>query len=177
MLNYNQHLPLIQKHYWHSSAHILGSAIEKVFPEALLTHGPAIKEGFFYDFYSPENKVVSQEDYAHLLKHIKSIVDQKHLFERLEVTKEEALDLFSYNRFKTELIAKKIPDGAKTSVYRIGDFVDLCTGPHIPHTGHAAAFDITKHSGAYWLGDSNNASLQRIYGISFPKKDMLEKHR
>ena len=90
---------------------------------------------------------------------IKEIVEAKLLFERLEISKEEALDLFSYNKFKTELITKKIPEGAMTSVYKIGDFVDLCTGPHIPHTGLAPAFDIIKHSGAYWLGDASNHSL------------------
>ncbi len=137
----------------------MGSAIEKMYPEALLTHGPAIKEGFFYDFYSPSGQVISQEDYNHILKYVKSIVDAKHIFERLELTKDEALDLFSYNQFKTELISKKIPEGSMTSVYKIGDFVDLCTGPHIPHTGLAPAFDLLKHSGAYWLGDNKNPSL------------------
>ena len=90
---------------------------------------------------------------------IKKIVKAKHRFERLELSKEEALDLFSYNRFKTYLIDQKVPDEGMTSVYKVGDFIDLCTGPHLPHTGHARAFKLMKNSATYWLGDSNNDSL------------------
>ena len=90
---------------------------------------------------------------------IKRIIKQKHSFERLELTKEEALDLFSYNRFKTYLIDTKVPADGMTSAYRVGDFVDLCTGPHLPQTGHARAFKLMKNSGAYWLGDSSQDSL------------------
>ena len=84
------------------------------------------------------------------------------------VTKEEALELFSYNKFKSYLIDSKIPQGSNTSVYKLGDFIDLCTGPHIPDTSYVKAMAILKHSAAYWLGDSNKEGLQRIYGISFP---------
>ena len=107
---------------------------------------------------------------------MKKIIKQKYRFERLELTKEEALDLFSYNRFKTYLIDTKVPDGGLTSAYRVGDFVDLCMGPHLPHTGFVKSFKLLKNSGAYWLGDSNQESLQRIYGISFNQKDQLKEY-
>jgi threonyl-tRNA synthetase len=101
---------------------------------------------------------------------IKKIVKAKHRYERLLLSKEEALDLFSYNRFKTHLIENKIPDGSMTSIYKIGDFIDLCTGPHLSHTGQAKGFAITKHSASYWLGDAKKDHLQRVYGVSFPDK-------
>ena len=81
--------------------------------------------------------------------------------------------MFEYNKFKTELIQKKVSDDQIVSVFKMGDFVDLCTGPHIPSTKYAQAFKITKNSQAYWLGDSQRESLQRVYGVSFPKKEML----
>ena len=140
--------------FWHSSAHILGSAIEHTFNDSLLTVGPPTKDGFFYDFYSPQGKVVQESDYQKLDHHIKELIKAKHRYERLLISKEEALDLFSYNRFKTYLIETKVPNDAMTSVYKIGDFIDLCTGPHIQHTGLAKGFAITKHSAAYWLGDA-----------------------
>jgi threonyl-tRNA synthetase len=166
--------PVAQSAFWHSSAHILGYAIEQVYENSLLTIGPSIKDGFFYDF---EGAIVrGEEDYKNLEKSIKGIINKNYEFERLLLTKEQALDMFSYNRFKVELISKKVPDGDFTSVYKIGDFIDLCTGPHIPSTKHAQAFKIMKHSQAYWLGDSNRDSLQRVYGISFPSKEQLAHH-
>ena len=84
--------------------------------------------------------------------------------------------MFSYNKFKTELIEKKVADDQITSVFRIGDFIDLCTGPHIPSTKHAQAFKILRHSQAYWFGDARRESLQRVYGISFPSKDQLAEY-
>ena len=160
--------------FWHSSAHILGYALEQVYEGAQLTIGPPIKDGFFYDFLPQDNTVVKDEqDYKAIEKAMKTIIGQNYPFEKLLVTKEQALDLFSYNKFKTELIQKKVQDDDITSVFRIGEFIDLCTGPHIPSTKHVKAFKITKHSQAYWLGDANRDSLQRVYGISFPQKTML----
>ena len=105
---------------------------------------------------------------------MKDIIKSKHRYERLIVSKDEALDLFSYNRFKTHLITTKVPDGALTSVYKIGDFIDMCTGPHLHHTGLVKGFAVTKHSAAYWLGDAKLDQLQRIYGVAFPEKAQLE---
>lgn len=97
---------------------------------------------------------MTEKDYPELESRIKEIVKAKSRFERLIVSKEEALDLFSYNSFKTQLIEKKVPEGALTSVYKMGDFIDLCTGPHIPHTGLVKGFALTKHSATNWLGDA-----------------------
>lgn len=126
-----------QMAFRHSSAHVLGSAIEQVYDGALLTTGPAVKDGFFYDFYSPSGEVVrGEDDYSAIEKVAKSIIGKNYPFERLILTKEQALDLFSYNKFKTELILKKVADGQLTSVFKIGEFIDLCTGPHVPSTRH-----------------------------------------
>jgi threonyl-tRNA synthetase len=95
--------------FWHSSAHILGSAIEQVFEEPQLTIGPSVKDGFFYDFYSPSGQVIKgEDDYKKLEKSIKQIIGKNYTFERLYLTKDQALDMFQYNRFKTELIEKKV---------------------------------------------------------------------
>ena len=130
-----------------------------MYGDALLTVGPSTKDGFFYDFFSHEGRVVAESDYTDLDAHIKGIIKAKSRFERLLISKEEALDLFSYNRFKTHRIENKIPNGCMTSVYKIGDFIDLCTGPHIPHTGLVKGFAITKHSASYWLGDAKSDNL------------------
>ena len=101
---------------------------------------------------------------------MKKIIKAKLKFERLELTREEALDMFQHNRFKTHLLETKVQTGGITSVYRIGDFVDLCTGPHLAHTGLVQNVKLLKNSSTYWLGNAANDSLQRIYGISFPEK-------
>lgn len=157
--------------FWHSSAHILGYAIEQLYEDPLLTIGPPTKEGFFYDFCASGNQVVRDSDYKSLEKLIQKIIAQNHNFEKLLLTKREALEMFSYNKFKSELIEKKVGDDQFTSVFKIGEFIDLCTGPHIPSTRYAQAFKVMKHSQAYWLGDSKRESLQRIYGVSFPQKE------
>ncbi|CDW83862.1 threonyl-trna [Stylonychia lemnae] len=141
---------IVQNTLWHSSAHILGAAIEEVYDDSLMTMGPAIKEGFFYDFHTQSK--VTQETYNDLQKNIDQIIKKNHKFERLEISKEEALDL----------------------IYKIGEFIDLCTGPHLSQTGQVKAFKITKHSSAYWLGDQKKESLQRVYGISFLSKDEMK---
>lgn len=102
------------------------------------------------------------------------ISKQKQAFERMVVTKEEALQLFQGNPFKEQIIRTKIPDKARTTVYRCGDLIDLCRGPHVSHTGKVKAFATTRHSASQWLGDTENDSLQRLYGISFPDKKQLK---
>jgi threonyl-tRNA synthetase len=105
---------------------------------------------------------------------VAKIVKEKQKFERLVLTKEEALEMFSGNPFKEQIISTKIPDGTRTTVYRCGNLVDLCRGPHVPNTGRIKAFAATRHSATNWLGDTENDSLQRMYGISFPDKKMLK---
>lgn len=107
-------------------------------------------------------------------KEVQKIAKSKQKFDRLVVTKEEALELFAGNPFKEQIIKTKIPDGTRTTVYKCGDLIDLCRGPHVPHTGRVKAFAATRHSATSWLGDTDNDSLQRMYGISFPDKKMLK---
>ena len=102
------------------------------------------------------------------------IIKQKQKFERMVVTKEEALELFADNPFKVEILTTKVPDGTRTTVYKCGDLIDLCRGPHLTHTGKVKAFAATRHSATYWLGEAENDSLQRMYGISFPDKKQLK---
>ena len=123
-----------QMAYRHSSAHILGYAVENTFEDPLLTIGPSTKDGFFYDFLPSAGKVVQPEDYKLIEKSVKQIIKQNHSFERLLVTKEQALDIFSYNKYKVELIQNKVADNSITSVFKVGDFIDLCTGPHVTNT-------------------------------------------
>jgi threonyl-tRNA synthetase len=113
-----------------------------------------------------EDKSVEQE--------VNKIIKQKQKFERMVVTKDEALELFADNPFKVEILTTKVPNGTRTTVYKCGDLIDLCRGPHVPHTGKVKAFAATRHSATYWLGDAENDSLQRLYGISFPDKKQLK---
>ena len=105
---------------------------------------------------------------------VNKIIKEKQKFERMVITKEEGLELFADNPFKVSIISTKVPDGQRTTVYRCGDLIDLCRGPHVAHTGKVKAFAATRHSATNWLGDTDNDSLQRIYGISFPDKKMLK---
>ena len=136
-----------------------------------LTVGPATEEGFFYDFWLPDNQVVSQNHYSDLESIIKTIIKDKHRFERLELSKEQALDMFSENAFKTRIILDKVAE--QTSVYKVGEFIDLCTGPHLPHTGLVKAFKLMKNSA---IKQEAADSLQRIYGISFPEKAQMTEY-
>lgn len=105
---------------------------------------------------------------------VQKIIKGKQKFERMVVTKEEALELFADNPFKQSILTTKVADGTRTTVYKCGDLIDLCRGPHVTHTGKVKAFATTRHSATNWLGDTDNDSLQRMYGISFPDKKMLK---
>ncbi|MCB1042866.1 MAG: threonine--tRNA ligase [Acidobacteria bacterium] len=155
--------------FWHSSAHILAQAVTRLFPEAKPTIGPPIEQGFFYDF---ADLLVSEEDFDRIEKEIQSILNDNYETHRIEYPSQQvALEEFSNNPFKRELI-ENLEEGL--SAYRQGEFVDLCTGPHIPKVGMAKAFKVLKTSGAYWRGDSANTQLTRIYAISFPDKKLLK---
>ncbi|KAG1752134.1 hypothetical protein EDB19DRAFT_1893055 [Suillus lakei] len=161
--------------FWHSSAHVLGEAAERHYG-CHLCIGPPTDDGFFYEM-AIEDRAVTNADYPALEKLSESAVKDKQKFERLVASKEDLLKMFSYNKYKKHLIETKIPDGTSTTVYRCGPMVDLCIGPHIPHTGKIKAFMVTKNSASYFLGDANNDSLQRIYGISFPDKKQLTEYK
>ena len=154
--------------FWHSSAHLMAQAIVKLFPEAQPTIGPAIENGFYYDF---ANLAISENDFSKIEEEMKAIVQQRLQPERIEFdSTEEALSNFGENPFKKEMI-EQLEEGL--SAYRQGDFIDLCRGPHIPHTGIVQAFKILKTSGAYWRADAEKEQLTRVYGISFPDKKKL----
>ncbi len=154
--------------FWHSSAHLMAQAILRLFPEALPTIGPAIENGFFYDF---ANLTLSEEDFPRIEEEMRKIVKEHIAPERVEYPDmATAKREFQGNPFKLELIEKH---EESLSAYRQGDFIDLCTGPHIPNTSVVQAFKVMKTSGAYWRGNAENAQLTRVYAISFPDKKQL----
>lgn len=163
--------------FWHSSAHVLGEALERLYGSRL-TVGPPLAGGFYYDAYmgdgSNADSTIKEDDYKLVEAEVGKIIKEKQKFERLVVTKDELLELFAGNPFKEQIISTKIPNGARSTVYRCGDLVDLCRGPHIPNTGRIKAFAATRHSATNWLGDTDNDSLQRMYAISFPDKKLLK---
>ncbi|XP_011298382.1 threonine--tRNA ligase, cytoplasmic isoform X2 [Fopius arisanus] len=160
-----------QQVFWHSSAHILGEAMERVYG-GCLCYGPPIENGFYYDMFLGE-KGISNTDFPYLESLYKSIVKDKQPFERLEMKKEDLLEMFKYNEFKVRILNEKVTTPT-TTVYRCGPLIDLCRGPHIRNTGKVKAIKITKNSSTYWEGNANAESLQRIYGISFPDSKQLK---
>ena len=161
--------------FWHSSAHLLGQSLEHNYG-ALLTIGPPVAGGFYYDSYMGEGEGLSESQFGEIEDEFRKSIKRKEKFERLVVTKEEALELFQYSPFKTALIRTKVPDDSRTTVYRNGDLIDLCMGPHVPHTGKIKAFKMLRTSAASWLGDASSDQLQRVYGVSFPTKKLLKTH-
>ncbi|GMF31011.1 unnamed protein product [Phytophthora lilii] len=158
--------------FWHSSAHILGESLETL-KGAHLTIGPPVEGGFYYDSYMG-NETVPESDLSVIEKACQKVVKDKQKFERIVLTKEEALEMFADNVFKTQIISTKIPDGGKTTAYRCGPLIDLCRGPHVPHTGKIKALAVTRASSSHWLGKTTNDTLQRVYGISFPDKNKMK---
>ncbi len=160
--------------YWHSSSHLMAQAVKRLFPEARLTIGPAIEEGFYYDFDLPHP--LNEEDLKKIEEEMQRIIRENLPIQRQILSKEEAKKLFSNQgeTYKIELI-ENIPDDT-VSIYRQGEFVDLCRGPHVPSTGSISAFKLLSVSGAYWRGKETNPMLQRIYGISFDSKDKLNEY-
>lgn len=158
--------------FWHSSAHILGRSLEKNFG-TMLTHGPPLLNGFFYDGYNG-NSSITPNHYIEIQEKMSQLTQQNLPFQKLYVTKEQALDLFQDNPFKVQTIEHKVHRKGMTTIYKCGDFIDLCTGPHINSTNKVKALKILKNSSSYWLGNSQNDMLQRVYGISFPSKKQLD---
>jgi threonyl-tRNA synthetase len=156
----------------HSASHVLAHAVKRVFPKTKLTIGPAVEDGFYYDFDVDEP--FTKDDLKKIEKEMKKIVKEKIAFERLDVPKKEAKDLQKHEPYKLEMMDDLGDE--KFSLYKNGEFVDLCKGPHVPHTGKIKAVKLTKLAGAYWRGDAKNKQLQRVYGVAFPNKDELKSY-
>ncbi len=161
--------------YRHSSTHIMAQAVKECFPSAQLTIGPAIEEGFFYDFAF--ERPFTPEDLEKIEARALEIIKRNLSVSRREFSKGEAIEFFKSRgeSYKVELI-QGFPEGEPVSAYTQGDFVDLCRGPHLPSTGYVKAFKILNSAGAYWRGDERNPMLQRLYGTSFPSKEALQAH-
>lgn len=155
----------------HSSSHVMAQAVKRLYPNVKLAIGPPIQDGFYYDIDVPES--INEEDLKRIEKEMDRIVAQKIPFTREVLTREKAIELFEQlgEGYKVELIREIEED--TVSVYRQGDFVDMCRGPHVPDTGYVKSFKLLHTAGAYWRGDENNKMLQRLYGTSwFDKKDL-----
>jgi len=159
----------------HSTAHLLAQATQQLYPKAQVTIGPVIDNGFYYDF--SYKKGFSEEDLLKIEKKMNAIVKQNLPIQRLEMKREDAIELFKSmgEYYKAEII-ESIPTNEVLSLYKQGDFIDLCRGPHVPSTSKLKVFKLMKLAGAYWRGDSNNEMLQRVYGTAWENKKDLEDH-
>jgi threonyl-tRNA synthetase len=146
----------------HSAAHVMAAAVRRLFPDALFDIGPATDEGFYYDFDLSHR--LSQEDFPAIEEEIRKIIASAYPFERLEMSRDEAAAMFAEQKYKLERLAD-IPEGEVVSVYRCGEYVDLCRGPHVGTTGDVGAVKLVSIAGSYYRGDERNKMLQRIYGI------------
>jgi threonyl-tRNA synthetase len=157
----------------HSTAHLLAQAVKQLFPEAQVTIGPVIKDGFFYDFAF--ERAFTPEDLVAIEAKMKALIKENIPVERSVMPRDEAITFFSDmgEAYKAEII-ESIPSDEALSLYQQGEFIDLCRGPHAPSTGRLGSFKLTKVAGAYWRGDSNNEMLQRIYGTAWPDKKQLK---
>src|SRR6266496_4363134 len=167
----------------HSASHVLATAILKIWPEAQFAAGPPVENGFYYDVDLPHR--ISPEDFEKIEAEMKKEIKANHPFERMEVSRDEALALGKKGRlaaldersepskYKLDII-ENIPPDEEISLYRSGDFIDLCAGPHVMRTGNIGAFKLTSVASAYYKGDEKNPQLQRIYGTAFKNKTEME---
>jgi len=162
--------------FWHSSAHLMAEALEKLYPGIKLGIGPAIENGFYYDVDPGEGRTISEEDLPLIEKTMQELAARKVPYIRETVTKEQALNHYRKlgNEYKVELISDL--DDGQITFYHQGDFTDLCRGPHLPDTGYIKAVKLLSVAGAYWRGNEKNRQLTRIYGISFPKQSLLDEY-
>ena len=161
-----------RKVFWHSTSHVMAQAVQDLFPEVKLAIGPSIEQGFYYDF--DKNEPFTPDDLEKIENKMEQIIKADHPFKRIELSKENAIELFSKRKekYKLELISE-IPE-EQVILYQHDNFVDLCRGPHLPSTGRIKAFKLVNVAGAYWRGKERNPMLQRIYGISYPDSKQLE---
>ncbi len=182
-LNENSNLEILtfdsdiegKKAYWHTTSHIMAQAVKRLFPNTMLAIGPAIDEGFYYDF--DVEKPFTDEDKENIEKEMKKIIKEDLPIEKFTLPRDEAIKLMKEQneKYKVELI-EDLPEDAEISFYKQGEFTDLCAGPHLASTGKIKAVKILSSSSAYWRGDEKRETLQRIYAISFPKASLVEEY-
>ena len=167
--------PHVRHDFRHTASHVMAQAVKRLWPETKLSIGPAIENGFYYDFDSEH--VFTEEDFPKIEKEMKRIVKDNYKLERFELPREEAIKFEEEagEPYKVELI-NDLPEDAVISFYKQGDFTDLCAGPHMESTGQIKAFKLMSVAGAYWRGDSNNKMLQRIYATAFPTQEELDEY-
>lgn len=156
--------------YWHTTSHIMAQAVKRLFPDVKLGIGPSIEKGFYYDFYS--EKTFTPEDLDRIEKEMKKIIRENYKIERIEKTKQEAEEILKDEPFKLELLEEI--EGDTVSFYKQGEFIDLCSGPHLDSTGEVKFFKLLSIAASYWKGDEKRESMQRIYGISFQTEKELK---
>ena len=163
--------------FWHTSAHLLAEALQELYPGIQFGFGPAVENGFFYDVMPKKGDVISENDFPKIEEKMKELAKKNELVVRKEISKADALKEFKANgqEYKCEHIEQDLEDGTITT-YTQGAFTDLCRGPHLVSTGAIKAIKITSVAGAFWRGDAKRDQMTRIYGISFPKKKMLDEH-
>src|SRR5260221_2009253 len=159
----------------HSTAHLMAQAVKRLFPDVQITIGRVIETGFYYDF--KHEGAFTPEDLERIEAEMKKIIVEDFAVRREEIPRDDAVQMFRDmgEHYKAEIIAS-IPSNEAISLYRQGEFVDLCRGPHVPSTGRIAAFKLTSVAGAYWRGDERNEMLQRIYGTAFASDKELRQH-
>jgi threonyl-tRNA synthetase len=160
--------------YWHSTSHLMAHAVQSLYPEAKFGVGPAIESGFYYDIDINTN--LTEADLARIEQKMQQLSKEDNSFRREELAKDKALEFFKQkgDNYKVEILSEIDENNEKISIYKEGEFTDLCTGPHLPSAGKIKYVKLLSISGSYWRGDEKNKQLQRIYGISFPKKKMLD---
>jgi threonyl-tRNA synthetase len=169
----------------HSAAHVLATAISKIWPEAQFAAGPPVENGFYYDLELPHR--ISPEDFARIEEEMKREIKANHIFERVEISRADALTMAERgelaslvprgvpSKFKLDIV-QNIPEQETITLYRNGEFTDLCAGPHVMRTGNIGAFKLTHVASAYYKGDERNPQLQRIYGTAFKNKTAMEEY-
>ena len=169
----DQELVSLRHRMRHSAAHVMADAVLRLFPEAKVGIGPPTEDGFYYDFQV--SRPFTPEDLESIEAIVRETVSEDHAFRKEIIRREEARELFSDQPFKLELI-EEIPPDEPLSIYRHGEFIDLCQGPHVDSTGGIPALKLLTVAGAYWRGDENRPMLQRIYGTAFESAIALEEH-
>ena len=163
--------------FWHTSAHLLAEALQELYPGIQFGFGPAVENGFFYDVLLKDGESIKESDFPKIEAKMKELASKKEPVVRKEVAKADALKQFAADgqTYKCEHIDQDLEDGSITT-YTQGNFTDLCRGPHLVDTGEIKAVKLTSVAGAFWRGDANREQMQRLYGISFPKKKMLDEY-